>query len=532
MDAPTERLVITCNQPGAVFRVTDGRSARVGTGMYRLELDLPRGLYTVSTLLGGSLASKTVLLDRSREVAIEVHHPSFGDLAFSLAPRILAAVPAPLFDSSGTTVVALRGPFRETPARRHLVSIERDGRDVAAAAQDHITTQSGVWTWQLFRVPAGKSAGLAAGVRSVDGVRTCHAIPQLRGQMVWMAYPAPKDAAAEGATLPPAHYVRLRLTAPGAAPEMELQSLSDQVFTTLASRGTLPFSPPVLERLFAEDADPLLALAAAHVISMRLGWYGLLEKLPQDEGGEAARAPEGAAATAQEPVPLPSLIEQIHGWLKRCDDVLDDCPDSVAIRYLYQVAKDTHVARPPVLLRSLDALIKAEQDTRDPRIVLCDAVWKSRFQVSDSFAFLQWDADARKAEAKRLAQVEQSFVLSQALERSVQALQAVMPAPAAAQLRAGETPEMGVPDEAPRAAAPMPESGVEQLVQRARGAVEHGRSHATEVLAGRVKAKTRLAAASSELTEYLRLNAQALRVPSYGVTSLAQRLLKKRSTTK
>jgi hypothetical protein len=369
-------------------------------------------------------------------------------------------------------------------------------------------------------------------VRSVEGVRTCHAIPQLRAQMAWMAYPAPKDAAAEGAALPPAHYVRLRLTAPGTAPEMELQSLSDQVFTTLASRGTLPFSSPVLERLFAQDADPLLALAAAHVMSMRLGWYGLLEKLPQDEGGEAARAPEGAAATAQEPVPLPSLIEQVHGWLKRCDDVLDDCPDAVAIRYLYQVGRDTRVVRPPVLLRSLDALIKAEQDARDPTIVLSDAVWKSRFQVSDSFAFLQWDADARKGEAKRLAQVEQSFVLSRALERSVQALQASMPTPAAAPLPAGEPSEMAAPEEAPRVAAPIPESGVEKLVERARRAAEHGRSHAMEVLAGRAKAKTRLAAASSELEEYLRVNAQALRVPSYGVSSLAQRLLKKRSTTK
>lgn len=532
MDAPTERLVISCNQPGAVFRVTDGRSARVGTGMYRMELDLPRGLYTVSTLLGGSLESRTVLLDRSREVAIEVHHPSFGDLAFSLAPRILAAVPASLFDSSATTIVALRGPFRDTPARRDLVSIERDGRQLTEAAHDQITTQSGVWTWQLFRLPIDGSAGLVAGVRGVNGVRTCHAIPQLRGQMVWVAYPAPKEAAAEGASLPLVHYVRLRLTAPGTAPDMELQSLSDQVFTTLASRGTLPFSPPVLERLFAQDADPLLALAAAHVIAMRLGWYGVLENLPQDEGGEAARAPQGAAAATQEPVPLPRLMEQVQGWLARCEDVLDDCPDAVAVRYLYRVAKGTRVVRPPVLLRSLDALIKAEQDGREPTIVLADAVWKSRFQVSDSFAFLQWDADVRKAEAKRLAQVEQSFVLSQALERSVQALRAAMPAGSEAPLPEGGAAETTVPEEAPRAAAPMPESGVRKLAKRARTAAEEGRSQAMEVLAGGVRAKTRLAAASSELEQYLRLNAQALRVPSYGVTSLAQRLLKKRSTTK
>ena len=90
MDRPMHRLSIASSQPGAVFRVTDGRSARVGTGMYRLELDLPQGLYTVSIMLGDSIECKEVLLDRSKTVEIGPSLPSFGDRAFA-APYPCAA---------------------------------------------------------------------------------------------------------------------------------------------------------------------------------------------------------------------------------------------------------------------------------------------------------------------------------------------------------------------------------------------------------------------------------------------------------
>lgn len=50
-------------------------------------------------------------------------------------------------------------------------------------------------------------------------------------------------------------------------------------------------------------------------------------------------------------------------------------------------------------------------------------MWRTRFQVSDSFAFLQWESDS-DSEALLLEQVERSFDLARTMKDSVQELRA------------------------------------------------------------------------------------------------------------
>ena len=535
MEAPLHRLVVTCSQPGAVFRVTDGRSARVGAGMFRLELDLPPGIYTVSTLLGTSINSKTVLLDRSKSVEVEATHRSFGEIAFGVAPHVRSLLTASHFDTSATTIVALRGPFRQAPSRKDRASIQLDGTSVAAVAQDTIEDDPGViWSWQLFRLALQPgSPGIATAIREVNGAGTSHVIPLYGNRTVWLTYPAPKDAAPERFSVPLPHYIRIRLTAPGDVPDLYLQCLSDQVFTALAGRSTLPLSRPVLDLLFAKDADPLLALATAHVASLTLSGYGLLERLPQDE------APENMAGASEalahhEPVPPRELKASVSDWLDQCTTDIAGRPDVLALKFLYGLCDyDIELDRPPVLLRSLDALIRAEHiaTQRGRRCELRDSVWKTRFQVSDAFAFLQWETDTRKGEQKRLDLLRQSFALSQDLHRSLQELRHATEASKAQAVGTSATPSTDTAeastDPSPLA-TPEPLSYSGGLLQRAEQAAAVGRHVALDTLA-KVTGSTALRnRATSEFETYLKLNAQALRLPSTALGSLTEQFAKAR----
>jgi len=535
MEAPFHRLLVTSSQPGAVFRVTDGRSARVGAGMFRLELDLPPGIYTVSTLLGASINSKTVLLDRSKSVEVEATHRSFGEIAFGVAPHVRSLLTASHFDTSATTIVALRGPFRQAPSRKDRASIQLDGTSVAAVAQDTIEDDPGViWSWQLFRLALQPgSPGIATAIREVNGAGTSHVIPLYGNRTVWLTYPAPKDAAPERFSVPLPHYIRIRLTAPGDVPDLYLQCLSDQVFTALAGRSTLPLSRPVLDLLFAKDADPLLALATAHVASLTLSGYGLLERLPQDE------APENMAGASEalahhEPVPPRELKASVSDWLDQCTTDIAGRPDVLALKFLYGLCDyDIELDRPPVLLRSLDALIRAEHiaTQRGRRCELRDSVWKTRFQVSDAFAFLQWETDTRKGEQKRLDLLRQSFALSQDLHRSLQELRHATEASKAQAVGTSATPSTDTAeastDPSPLA-TPEPLSYSGGLLQRAEQAAAVGRHVALDTLA-KVTGSTALRnRATSEFETYLKLNAQALRLPSTALGSLTEQFAKAR----
>ena len=263
--------------------------------------------------------------------------------------------------------------------------------------------------------------------------------------------------------------MRLRLTRPGTAPDAHLQSLSDQVFTTLGSRSTLPLSPPVLDLLFAEDADPLLAIAAAHLASLSLAWYGLLERLPQDEARSTTSGSKERSAPAHESEPVrPEQLRRLLGdWLQRQSDrELTDCPDMVAVRYLYGLCDEIDLKRPPVLLRSLDALIKADHAAAESgrNCQLDESVWRTRFQVSDSFAFLQWETDIKKGEQKRLQVLTQSFQAAMALEDSLREIRKSRSAsPMASQATSGD-PAAAADQPAPQA---MPSPGLRRKVDSA-----------------------------------------------------------------
>jgi hypothetical protein len=503
--------------------------------MFRLELDLPPGIYTVSTLLGASINSKTVLLDRSKSVEVEATHRSFGEIAFGVAPHVRSLLTASHFDTSATTIVALRGPFRQAPSRKDRASIQLDGTSVAAVAQDTIEDDPGViWSWQLFRLALQPgSPGIATAIREVNGAGTSHVIPLYGNRTVWLTYPAPKDAAPERFSVPLPHYIRIRLTAPGDVPDLYLQCLSDQVFTALAGRSTLPLSRPVLDLLFAKDADPLLALATAHVASLTLSGYGLLERLPQDE------APENMAGASEalahhEPVPPRELKASVSDWLDQCTTDIAGRPDVLALKFLYGLCDyDIELDRPPVLLRSLDALIRAEHiaTQRGRRCELRDSVWKTRFQVSDAFAFLQWETDTRKGEQKRLDLLRQSFALSQDLHRSLQELRHATEASKAQAVGTSATPSTDTAeastDPSPLA-TPEPLSYSGGLLQRAEQAAAVGRHVALDTLA-KVTGSTALRnRATSEFETYLKLNAQALRLPSTALGSLTEQFAKAR----
>lgn len=545
MERPVYRLSISCAQSGAVFRVTDGGSAPVGTGMYRLELDLPPGLYTVSALLGASIESKTVLLDRSKAVEIEVHHRSFGDWAYGLMPRIRAQLPASYLAPQATTIVAVRGPFRRKPLQQHEITIDVDGTLVEPAAAEILKDAAGrIWQWQLFCIEESSLGhpDIITAVRAVDGVKISHVVPRFGNWMVWAAYPAPKDAAPEDVELPLPHYVRLRMTQPGVAPDIALQSLSDQVFTALANRSALPLSPPVLDLLFAEGADPLLALAAAHLASLKLGWHGIQQKLPQDEAGSVRQGSTDTEAPAHEgePVPPAELRRRIMDWLQQHGpQELSHCPDMVAVRFLYGLCEEIDLVKPPVLLRSLDALIKAEHTASDSgrKCQLGDSVWRTRFQVSDSFAYLQWETDTKKGERKRLKVLKQSFEISKALEESVHELQEARAKIERA--RESEGAAEAVPDTRKEMAAPAvnqvkrsPKRFAGSILQRAEQAAAVGRFEAIDVLAKVLGSSAMRQRASNEFETYLKLNAQALRLPSSAVGSLTRQIAKARTKLK
>jgi hypothetical protein len=513
--------------------------------MYRLELDLPPGLYTVSALLGACIESKTVLLDRPKSVEIEVSESSFGDWAYGLMPRICAQLPASYWAPNATTMVAVRGPFGRRPSKKDKITIDVDGAPVEPAAAEMLTDAAGhMWQWQVFRIenPTLGQPDIITAIRAVDGVKTSHVIPRFGNWMVWAAYPAPKDAAPEDVELPPPHYVRLRLTQPGVAPDIALQSLSDQVFTALAGRSALPMSPPVLALLFAEDADPLLALAAAHLASLKLGWYGLQQKLPQDEAGSARQGSTDTKAPAHEdePVPPAELRRRVMDWLQRHGaQEVGHCPDMVAVRFLYGLCEEMDLVKPPVLLRSLDALIKAEHAAADSgkKCELGDSVWRTRFQVSDSFAYLQWETDTKKGEQKRLKVLKQSFEISKALEQSVQELhqarveiERARASEGAAAAASDTLREESAPAVAQAQRSPRRLSG--NFLQRAEQAAAVGRFEAADILAKVTGSSAMRQRASNEFETYLKLNAQALRLPSSAVDSLTRQFAKTRIKSK
>jgi hypothetical protein len=403
--------------------------------MYRLELDLPRGLYTVSTMLGDSIESKEVLLDRSKTVEIGLSLPSFGDRAFAMAPMVMTKLATGCFDEPGTAVVALRGPWRDGAAIDDRVALDLDGEAIASVVEGTVSDPAGgFWSWQLFRVGAEASGapGAVTAIRSVIGARHSHVVPRIGNWVVWAAYPAPGESTVENADFPSPHYVRLRLTRPGSVPEPWLQGLSDQIFTALASRSALPLSEPVLDLLYADEADPLLAMAAAHVASLTLAGEGLLEALSQDAppSGSAGNVPEDSETADRDDHAIAAgiLHRRIMAWLERVrGGELADCPDIVAVRSLFGLKTRIDLRRPPVLLRSLDALIKKTLSTspeeQSAGATLEEGVWRTRFQVSDSFAYLQWESDS-DSEALLLEQVERSFDLARTIEDSVQKLQA------------------------------------------------------------------------------------------------------------
>ncbi len=435
---------------GAVFRVTDGAARCVGTGMHRLAIDLPQGIYTVNASLGRSVETREVLLDEPHDVELHTTLPSFGDRAFGLAPEVLAALGVHEFCPGGQ-LIALRGPWRDAQAAAERVTLKRDGRAVAALREGLLPDPggSGVWSWQLFDlgpVRAGAAGPAVFGVtRSVHDTaaprpdpavkgtkkaalpqKVSHLLPHWGDWVVWAAYPASGRGAAESAELPMAYYLRLRLAPPGAVPQPHLQSLSDQVFTALAARTGLPLTEPVLDLLLAPDAaDPLLTLAAAHLASITLASLGRLQRLPHDG---AASPPQGASnATPNElqMIDTEALYRRFHAWLdKQGSGPLSTQPDVVAVRFLFGIGTVARLRVPPVLLRSLDGLIAAADSALAKAAgTTCDeSVWGPRLQISDSFAFLQWQADADYKQ-ELLNIVRRSFESLQAMQSTARLIE-------------------------------------------------------------------------------------------------------------
>ena len=488
---PRHRLHIESTQPGAVFRVTDGRSAKVGSGMYRLDLELPQGLYSVSAMMGASTESKTVLLDRDSQVTLTPVQPSFGDMAFAIMEQIREETATrQFFYVGGTTIVTVRGPFATTPSPRHKVQVKAGRVTVKAVVDGMFKEDAGhFWHWQLFRV---SKPGSITVMREVNGEVFSHTVPCFGAWTVWAAYPAPPEVAHPEVTLPNPFYARMRLTQSGNAPDLSLQSLSDQVFTALASRTALPLSKLVLDLLFGDGADPLLALAAAHLISLKLCHYGRLNWFPQDKVRSVPPSGEDAneGRLAEEPVSLDEIHEYVRKWLMapRTEEIAD-CPDMIAVRYLYGIntdfADDFELEKPPVLLRSLDALLDLEHTASERRrkFVLRDSVWSTQFQVSDAFALLQWHTDAKKGKKKRLALINRSFVMSKEFEYTLQ------------ELHSADVAETSTPASAFEATGAGKDMGLRLVT-----------------------------IAYRELKSYLEMNAQALRLPSTAIEVLTKEI--------
>ena len=528
---PRHKLHIKSAQTGAVFRVTDGRSAKVGSGMYRLDLELPQGLYSVSAMMGASTESKTVLLDQDRQVTLSAKQPSFGDLAFAVMGQIQAEVGAMQFDAGGTPIVTVRGPFAATPSRKHKVQVKAGGVLIKAVVDKVFTEDAGhFWLWQLFHVSA---PGPITVMREVNGEKFSHTVPRFGAWTIWAAYPAPPEVAHPEVTLPNPFYARMRLTQSGNAPDLGLQSLSDQVFTALASRTALPLSKPVLDVLFGDGADPLLALAAAHLISLKLCRYGRLKWLPQDRVRSAPPSGEDAneERLTEEPVSLDEIHECVRTWLMAPrTEAIADCPDMIAVRHLYKMNTDFDddfgLEKPPVLLRSFDALFDVEHTATEShrKFSLHDSVWKAQFQISDAFALLQWHTDSKKSKSKRLDQLKQSFVMSKALERALEHLHdtdEVESTPAASTFR---VPIIGE-DMMTTLQAPM-SIAIEALSNESILQSEKVTTALNQIDNIDFPQATRIMDSESEFKNYLEDNAQALRLPSTAIKGLTGQMLR------
>ena len=448
------RAVHTLNvtgPPGAVFRVTDGASRCVATGMHRLVLQLPQGIYTVSAGLGRSFETREVLLDKPQSIDLQSSRPSFGDRAFALAPKVLAAIGPQAFCSGGQ-LIALRGPWRDEESAADRVMLSRDGVSVPALREGLLAHPNGrgLWSWQLFglapqatspsgapgvlsvtrsvcdpaeRAPEGRSSperalpGPDTAARPALPSNVSHVLPQWGDWTVWAAYPATACGTPEGLELPHAYYARLRLSLAGAEPPIVLQSLHDQVFTALATRTGLPLSKPVLDLLLSDAADPLLAVAAAHLASITLAALGRLKPLPHDAATSmsvsprAPGLPTGGALTELQMIDADALQQRFHAWLtQQGSGPLAASPDMVAARFLFGIPTPTHIRVPPVLLRSLDGLI-AGMESPEARAagMSCDkSVWGPRMQISDAFALVQWNPDL-DYEKELLSSVQRSL---------------------------------------------------------------------------------------------------------------------------
>ena len=516
---------------GAVFRVTDGASRCVATGMHRLDLQLPQGIYSVSASMGRSMETREVLLNEPQAIELQSSRRSFGDQAFALAPAVLAAIGPHVFRPGGQ-LIALRGPWRDEEAAADRIQLDRDGVAVPALRVGFVPDPNGcgVWSWQLFELtpeagaaftgapgvlrvtrsvcdpasgtlrgaPAPESALLLApptpsspattapdAAQPVPPPNVSHTLPHWGDWMVWAVYPATTCGAPEGLELPHPYYLRLRLTLPGAAPPAALQSLHDQVFTALGARTGLPLSKPVLDLLLLpDDADPLLAVAAAHLASITLAALGKQNALPHDASASmsASGSPTHGAPTELQLIDADALERRFHAWLEHHGDGLFAAsPDMVAARFMFGIPTPAHLRVPPTLLRSLDALISAiESPEARASGTRCDeSVWGARMQISDAFAFLQWNPDIDYAQ-ELLSTVRRSLATVQASVQFIDEAKAQAELQRAAEralLKAASRPQKAARRApalrgAPRSAAPqLPQLPAESLWSSAQPSV-------------------------------------------------------------
>ena len=549
VNSVTHRLYVA-GPAGAVIRVTDGASRRVAAGMHRLDVELAPGIYTVNCTLGRSFETREVLLDSPQSIELHASFPSFGDRVFRLAPDVLAALSAHTFRPGGQ-LIALRGPWRDERAALMCdVALHRDGAALPAAKGGFIPDPDGggLWRWQLFDLaPAshdqdtggpgmlsltravcadGRSpelgeathAAIQGGDRHATLERVSHVLPHWGDWTVWAAYPATPQGAPDGAQLPLGYYLRLRLSLPGAAPLIGLQSLSDQIFTALAARSGLPLSKPVLDLLLLSDeADPLLTLAAAHVASITLSamhWRGLPTLLRQDAPASASGSAELSDDDAQ------VVMQRFMAWLQRAHERdFDRCPDLVAVRHLFGIGTRVHMRLPPVMLRSLDGLIDATSAAGSAALgTTCDeGVWGERIQISESFAFVQWQPDADYRQLLR-SSVEQSL-------KSVQAMQSVTRMIEQTTAAATETEAV---DQVEPLGSKRTSRARRSAGKASAGKASAGRQALRElawrVASGTVLRETAAAAEALDINAFIKANAAHLRVPASALSRLSSAL--------
>lgn len=484
MSQSTHRLSIS-GPAGAVFRVTDGSARCAGLGMHRLELNLPRGIYSIVGAMGSSVQTREVLLDEPQIVDFTDAFTSFGSQAFAVAGAVKTACGAHRFGHGGQ-VIALRGPWLETPSSENELMLDRDGTPIDAVAHGVVDDEvEGFWTWQLFdlgptnRDGGGKAATLSLSrlvceaeksppaasperehaherIEPAAKTRVSHIVPHWGDWTIWAAYPATACRASRSESLPISYYLRMRLTPPGELPDASLQTLSDQVFTALAARTGLPLTAPALDLLLTDDADPLLVLAAAHVASITLASVGLLDGLPHDAAVSPQSASPDPDANELSRIDTVELRQRFADWLQRhAAGPMANVADMVSVCFLFGIADSAHVQDPPVLLRSLDGLIAMADSTESaPAGTRFDeSVWGQRLQVSDSFAFLQWlpDQDYRQQILENMRRSLQSFKAMQETARRIAEATANYEEPA---LGVVETPSPQASSPRPRAIAP------------------------------------------------------------------------------